>query len=211
MKKLETQPKALQTNTQEKIKNAARIVFHKKGYAATRTRDIAEEAGMNLALLNYYFRSKEKLFNIIMLETFEKFIQGISSLLNDEKTTLEEKVELIVESYINLIIKEPDIPIFVVSEIRNNADMLLEKIPFKDLYFNSSFFQQYQKAVAEKKVDDVNPLQFFLNLLGLIVFPFIVKPMLQRLSNLDDEQFNRIMQERKKLIPVWIKSIVKQN
>jgi AcrR family transcriptional regulator len=56
--------KALDTTTEAKIKNAARVVFHKKGFAATRTRDIAEEAGINLALLNYYFRSKEKLFEI---------------------------------------------------------------------------------------------------------------------------------------------------
>jgi AcrR family transcriptional regulator len=58
--------KELDTTTEAKIKAAARVVFHKKGFAATRTRDIAEEAGINLALLNYYFRSKEKLFDIIM-------------------------------------------------------------------------------------------------------------------------------------------------
>ena len=55
-------------STEEKFKEAARVVFTRKGYAATKTRDIAEEAGLNLALLNYYFRSKEKLFEIIMLE-----------------------------------------------------------------------------------------------------------------------------------------------
>ena len=55
-------------STEEKIKEAARRVFTKKGYAATRTRDIAEESGYNLALINYYFRSKEKLFDIVMLE-----------------------------------------------------------------------------------------------------------------------------------------------
>jgi len=51
--------KELDTSTEAKIKAAARVVFHKNGFAATRTRDIAEEAGINLALLNYYFRSKQ--------------------------------------------------------------------------------------------------------------------------------------------------------
>ena len=60
-------------STEEKIKNAARIIFHQKGYAGTKTRDIAEEAGINLALLNYYFRSKEKLFGIIMVESLQSF------------------------------------------------------------------------------------------------------------------------------------------
>ena len=61
-------------STEEKIKNSARAVFHRKGFAAARTRDIAQEAGINLALLNYYFRSKEKLFNIVMLEAFQSFL-----------------------------------------------------------------------------------------------------------------------------------------
>jgi len=59
---------AVDPSTEEKIKNAARVIFHSKGYAATRTRDIADEAGINLALLNYYFRSKEKLFETIRLQ-----------------------------------------------------------------------------------------------------------------------------------------------
>ena len=85
--KLETDP-----STEEKIKNAARIVFHKKGFAATRTRDIVEEAGINLALLNYYFRSKEKLFDIIMFESMQHFFKAISEVFNDDKTTLENKI-----------------------------------------------------------------------------------------------------------------------
>ena len=70
-------------STEEKIKEAAKKVFLKKGYAATRTRDIAEEAGINLALLNYYFRSKEKLFDLIMLEKLEKFFGVIAPVLNN--------------------------------------------------------------------------------------------------------------------------------
>src|SRR6187431_1800804 len=97
-------------DTEAKIKNAARVVFHKKGFAATRTRDIAEEAGINLALLNYYFRSKEKLFNIIMLETFSGFIKSIVVVFNDETTTLENKMESIANAYIDLLILEPQIP-----------------------------------------------------------------------------------------------------
>src|SRR5690606_3884077 len=118
---------------------AARIVFHKKGYAATRTRDIAEEAGINLALLNYYFRSKEKLFNIIMTETLSGFVQTMTSILNDENTSLEKKVENIAARYIDLILIEPEIPGFIVSEIRNNPSSLLEKLPVKQLVHNSVF------------------------------------------------------------------------
>src|ERR1700740_358677 len=94
-------------STEEKIKNAARVIFHKKGYAATRTRDIAEEAGINLALLNYYFRSKEKLFDIIMAESLHDFRKHITTALNDEKTSLENKIETFVSNYIDLLINQP--------------------------------------------------------------------------------------------------------
>lgn len=197
------------TSTEEKIKNAARTVFYKKGYAATRTRDIAEEAGINLALLNYYFRSKEKLFNIIMTETLSGFIQNMTRVLNDETTTLEKKAEMIASNYIDFIIKEPEVPTFIVSEIRNNPDMLLEKIPIKELITTSVFFKQHQKAVEGGKIKEPNPLQFLMNLMGLTVFPFIAKPLFMGISGMSTEAFNQLMQERKKLIPVWIKAIMK--
>src|SRR3954470_1649970 len=80
-------------SAEEKIKAAARVVFHQKGFAATRTRDIAQEAGINLALLNYYFRSKQKLFDLIMAETVSAFMQNMVLVLNDEKTTLAHKIQ----------------------------------------------------------------------------------------------------------------------
>src|SRR6478672_5729545 len=102
--------------TEEKIKDAARKVFLQKGYAATRTRDIAEAAGLNLALLNYYFRSKEKLFDIIMLENLQHFIEGIREILNDKGTSIEQKVEAIVSNYIDLLTHQPDLHLFVLHE-----------------------------------------------------------------------------------------------
>lgn len=199
----------LDTTTEEKIKAAARSVFHKKGFAATRTRDIAEEAGINLALLNYYFRSKEKLFEMIMFETIFGFMQHMAMVLNDERSTLEKKVELISANYIDLITKEPDLPIFMLSEIRNRPDNLLAKLPIKQLIMNSAFFKQHQQAVAAGKISEPSPLHFLMNLLGLVVFPFIGKPLLQGIGGLNDTQFNKLMQDRKKRIPMWIKAMMK--
>lgn len=201
--------KTLDTSTEEKIKEAARVVFLKKGYATTRTRDIAEEAGINLALLNYYFRSKEKLFGIIMLETVTGFMQTMATVLNDEKSSLEKKVEMIAFNYVDFIAKEPNIPIFILSEMRNNVNGLSEKLPIKQIVMNSMFFKQHQQAVEKGKITEPNPLHFLMNLLGLVVFPFIAQPLLQGVSGLSDIQFNTMMQERKKLIPVWIKAMMK--
>ncbi len=197
------------TTTEEKIKEAARVVFLKKGYAATRTRDIAEEAGINLALLNYYFRSKEKLFDIIMLETVTGFMQSMTIILNDEKTTLEKKVELIASNYIDFVLREPNIPIFILSEMRNNADGMLEKLPILQPIMKSTFFIQHQDYVAKGKIVEPNPFHFLINLLALTVFPFIASPLLKLVGGASDAQFTKMMQERKKLIPVWVKAMMK--
>lgn len=196
-------------STEAKIMAAARVVFYKKGFAATRTRDIAEEAGINLALLNYYFRSKAKLFDIIMLETVSGFIQNMVGVLNNEKTTLEEKIEEVVSRYIDVIINEPEIPTFIVTEIRNNPALLLEKLPIRHTLTESVFIRQYQEAVLKGKITEPNPLHFLMNMMGLIIFPFIAKPLLMGGNGIKEEAFNELMRERKKKIPVWIKAIMK--
>jgi AcrR family transcriptional regulator len=194
-------------STEEKIKNAARTVFHKKGYAATRTRDIAEEAGINLALLNYYFRSKEKLFEIIMFETLTAFSQGMIKIMNDENTDFEKKIEEVVINYVNMLTKEPNIPMFILSEIRNHPQNLLEKLPVRALLANSVFVKQFNKKAMAGQIKEPKLLHFMMNLLGTVIFPFIGQPFLMALGGLDDSQFNELIQERKRLIPLWIKAM----
>lgn len=200
---------ALDTSTEEKIKVAARTVFHQKGFAATRTRDIAEEAGINLALLNYYFRSKEKLFKLIMLETVAGFMGGMTIVFNDPDTPLEEKVALLVDRYIDTAIAEPEIPLFIMSELRNNPHEFLEKLPIGKMLMHSAFIRQYQDAVAEGRIVEPNPLHFIMNVIGLVIFPFIGRPILQNVGSLNNQEFEQLMQQRKKLIPVWIQAIMK--
>ena len=198
----------LDINTEAKILEAARTIFHKKGYAATRTRDIAEEAGINLALLNYYFRSKEKLFDIIMLETMQGFFQSLSVVFNDSSTTLEKKVEVVTESYIDLLLAQPDIPIFLLNELRNHPSEIGEKFKMKQIIMHSVFFKQWQEATKNNK-QQIPPLQFMISLMSLIMFPFVACPIIKMVGDLKQEQFNKMMVERKKLIPKWVKAIMK--
>ena len=196
-------------DTEQKIKEAARRVFHKKGFAATRTREIAEEAGINLALLNYYFRSKEKLFQIIMLETMQRFFQAMAIVFLDSSTSLDEKIELVTDKYIDLVSSQPEIPMFILSEIRRNAESFHEKIPMAELITNSSFMKQFQEAYSKGEIVQINPFHLIINLMGFIAFPFLAKPMLTTVGQLSEIQFEQLLQERKKLIPIWMKSIMK--
>ena len=208
MKVKKTKPLA-DTSTEEKIKNAAKIVFHKKGYAATRTRDIADEAEINLALLNYYFRSKERLFDIIMLESLQGFRQNMEGVFNNEKTSLESKIETLISNYIDLLMREPNIPLFILSELRNDPQALIVKMNPKSALSNSYFIKQFQQAVKQGKITPIPPLHFVMNLIGMIVFPFVGRPILSHVGGLKNDDFNTLMEQRKKLIPKWLKAISK--
>jgi len=196
-------------STEEKIKNAARAVFHRKGFAATRTRDIAEEAGLNLALLNYYFRSKEKLFDIIMLETMMGFVGAMVFVFNDEDSSIEEKIERMVASYIDLLIKEPQIPLFLMNELHRNPAGLAGKLNIKSILFNSVFARQYQEAMAQRGGEPLHIMHFMMNLMGMVVFPFIGRPMLKIIGDLSDEKFVAMMKERKKMVSEWAAGMLK--
>jgi AcrR family transcriptional regulator len=201
--------KTRDTNAEAKILAAARVVFHKKGYAGTRTRDIAKEANMNLALLNYYFESKEKLFDLVMLETLRHFFQAMGIVFNDETTSLKKKIELVAEKYIDLITAEPEVPLFMMSAIRSHGAAIFKKLPAVNTILQSIFIKQYAEAVKKREISEPNPLHFIMNLIGLVVFPFIGSPLIKKVGKLNDSQFGKLMQERKKLIPVWITAMFK--
>ena len=191
--------KSVDTSTEEKIIEAARKVFTQKGYAATRTRDIAEEAGINLALLNYYFRSKEKLFQLVMAEKMQQLFSVILLTVNNEELTLDRKIEILAENYINLLIENPDLPIFILSELRVNPEGFKDKIQAQKILQNSSLVRQ----IREKR-PNVEPVHFIVSLLGMTIFPFIARPILFS----DTSKFNTLMEERKKLIVTWTKAIL---
>ena len=193
-------------STEQKIITAARKLFTQKGFDAVKTRDIAEEAGINLALLNYYFRSKEKLFEIIMGESLETFFLGFSTIVNDEKTTYTKKIEQIVSNYIDMLLKSPDTPLFVMNQVRANP----KRIEAKKIFMNSYFMKQLQAGIKTGEIAPMNVVNLMLNIVSLSIFPFIGRPIFQAgEGSITDEQFIELMMERKKMIPKWIEATLK--
>ena len=191
-------------STEQKIKEAARRVFTSKGYAGTRTRDIAEESGYNLALINYYFRSKEKLFEIIMMENLQLFIGSIIGMLNNEATSLDEKIDQLVTYYVDMLMVNPGIPVFILNLVNNNPSALFEGVLGGKTVSDTVFATQFKEQMKKKKLT-IHPLHLFMNIVSLTVFPFASAPMIKAKNGISDEEYNQLMLERKILIPKWIK------
>jgi len=195
----------LDLSTEEKIKKAALKLFTQKGYAATRTRDISKEAGINLALLNYYYGSKEKLFELVMTEILQEFFNGITRIFNDKKTSLEEKIKIFVASYTGLLKQQPDLPLFIFHEIRMNPEKLASKMGVHRV-FTSLFFTQLKQEMERRKIVRIHPLHYVINMIGMCVFPFIGAPLLKHIGGIDTKNFEVLIDERIKLVPKWVQA-----
>lgn len=193
-------------NTEQSIKEAAKLVFLKKGFAGTKTRDIAEQAGENLALINYYFRSKKNLFQIVMQEIFVEFLKSILPVFNDPETSIQQKIEKIVHNNIELFMKQPDIPLFVLNEMNENSQCLGPHVDAKmDVMMHSVFHDQ---LVAEYASKNINPEHVIMNIVGMTLYPFLGRAMMNGMKGMDDCTFDTLMSERKRLIPIWMMSML---
>lgn len=201
-----TTPKKLDLSTEEKIKRAAGKIFMEKGFSGARTRDIAEEAGMNLALLNYYFRSKENLFEVIMIEKMKVFFDVIIDILKDADISLKEKLSRLVNKYTDLLTTQPDLPIFLLSELKQNPDFFAERLNIKEK-LNNEVFKAIEKEIHTQAKEDM--VQLLVTFLGMTLFPFIVREVIQNMFDIPQKTYNEMLNERRELIPVWINEIIK--
>jgi AcrR family transcriptional regulator len=194
----------MELTTQEKIIKAARTVFTKKGYSATRTRDIAEESGLNLALINYHFQSKDNLFKIVILEKFEVLFGMISPILSDVEISLEEKIESLVSNYTKLLLDNENLPIFVLNELKSNEQI------FEKVLQNARMLSQ---PIIEKQLKErgfkISTINFIMNIVSLTLFPFISKPLFVSSGLLQEEEFTNFVMDRKQHIPTWVMNTLK--
>ncbi|MFT3681718.1 MAG: TetR/AcrR family transcriptional regulator [Ferruginibacter sp.] len=197
-------------DTGEKILAAARKVFLIKGMAGARMQDIADEAGMNKALLHYYFSSKEKLFEVIFLDEAKKFFPKVNMIFESD-SSLFEKIEQFTAEYIDEIQQNPYLPLFIINEINQNPEKFLYKIWGKSyLPRPEKFLAQVDKEVRKGIIKPISPVHLLVNILSMCIFPFMAKPMIMRTIGLDDLQFRMLMEQRKIEIPKFIIASIKK-
>lgn len=200
-----------QINTEKRILEAARRVFTTKGYAAARMDDIAKEAGINRALLHYYYRNKDRMFEIIFEEGFKNAFIGLNNVLLS-KQELKPKINAIVEIYFDTISKHPDLPLFVISELATNPDRLaqiLARTEIATLEVMAAFKNQVRKEVRKGTIKNIDGTQLLINVLALVIYPFIARPILKMVMQMDDASFDKMMAKRKKEITDFILDALK--
>ncbi|HEY5407536.1 MAG TPA: TetR/AcrR family transcriptional regulator [Ginsengibacter sp.] len=199
-----------ESSAEEKILAAAKKVFTSKGMAGARMQDIADEAGINKALLHYYFRSKEKLFEVIFFEAAQKLFPRIN-LIFESNSTLFEKIEKFTDEYITLMSENPYLPLFVLNEVSKNPEVFMKKIWGKqNIPQPQKFLTQIEREVKSGNIKKISPLHLLINLISMCIFPFVAKPMIQFTLGLDEMQFRNVMEQRKKEVAKFIIDSIKK-
>jgi TetR/AcrR family transcriptional regulator len=190
-------------NTEKKILEAARKIFLANGMAGARMQDIADEAGINKALLHYYFRSKDKLFEMIFKEAMAGFVPWANTVFESD-LPLFQKIEQFTSEYIDLLIKNPYIPLFVLNEINRQPEIFIKKMWGGNRPSPGAMMQQIEVAIRKGLIRPIAPIHLVINMISMCIFPFVGRPMIQLVMKLNDSQFRQLMEQRKTEIASFI-------
>jgi len=196
--------------TEKLIMEAAKKIFGRKGLDGARMQEIADEAGINKALVHYYFRSKDKLFEAVINEIFLSFFPKVMSLMSNPSISLFQKIERFVDLYITLIQENPHIPGFMAQELSSGgADRVLDM--FKDSGIKPEvFFQQIEQEIKTGTIVPVNPVHLFVNMISMCIFPFLARPLISGFLIRERIDYDEFLEERKKELPKFIINSIKK-
>lgn len=195
--------------TEEKIFNAARIIFQKKGFSGARMQEIADEAGINKAMLHYCFKNKELLFKAVFMNAFGQLAPQINEIFISEYSVFD-KIKKFTHSYISFVIHNPYLPQFVIQEMNNNPAFVMSFLNNENRPNPSLMIAQIEKEIADGIIKPINPKQLLMDVFSMTVFPFAAQMMMKGMIQISDTEFNQMMEVRKTSIAEQIINSIKR-
>lgn len=192
-----------QINTEQKILEAAQKVFIEKGMNGARMQEIADEAGINKALLHYYFRSKQKLFEAIFTQLFRQISPNVFELTESQKP-IKDKLGQFIENYLDVILKSPFLPAFVLNEVNRDIET------FTPIFESIGFAPGRILAMLEREMKAGNLIEMdtrdlIINVLSMCLFPFAAGPLMQKLLfHNQSEQYSSFLEKRKRSVKEFV-------
>jgi len=197
----------IDADTEDRILDAAHAVFLRRGTAGARTQEIADEAGVNKALLHYYFRSKERLADAVFQRAARRLFPPLLATLASD-LALEEKVREFVRREIDTLSATPGLPGYLLSEMHHHPERLDELMagimgaaPGQAV---SPAFARLRTQIADAvRAGTMRPIpveQFVVSLVSLCIFPFAARPLLTAVLGGDASAFDRMIAERRETL-----------
>ncbi|MFA5972116.1 MAG: TetR family transcriptional regulator [Lentimicrobiaceae bacterium] len=193
-------------NTEHQILIAAREIFIAKGFEGARMQEIADQAGINKSLLHYYFRSKENLFDAVFSEVAANLFPAIKEVLGAELGIME-KITFFVKIYVKTLYENPFIPAFVINTLNTNPDRFLKYIKKSNL--NPMLLQkQIDNEASQGLIRHVKAEHLLVNIISMCIFPFVARPIVQNIFNMNNEEYQKYLESRQnEIIDFVLKSL----
>jgi TetR/AcrR family transcriptional regulator len=196
--------------TEEKIFEAATDVFVDKGMDGARMQDIASHAGINKALLHYYYRTKDQLFNAVFEMIAGKVLKKFAPVF-DEKLTLEEKIRFFFKEHITFLHENPKLPAFVLNEINRNPariKKLLKNVHFEKLWLE--LYNQHQSELGKYNITEDTLPQLMVSIVALSVFPFAARGIIEGILDKVGIDFDDYIEQRKEFAAEFVIKAIKK-
>jgi len=195
--------------TEEKIFDAAVEEFEEKGMDGSRMQKIADRAGINKALLHYYYRSKDKLFQQVFDRLANKLLDRLLNCL-DNDFPLEKKLKLFYMEHIRFMQKHPKMPAFIFHELNRNPERIQTVFNSERIRFlRENLFRQIDEEKSAGEIRNIDNLQLFINIIALSAFPFVARGLLESILKVNNIQFDDFIEARKTELPEFVINSVK--
>ena len=194
-------------SSEKRILEGAKKIFHEKGLEGSRMQEIADEAGINKALLHYYFRNKENLFNAVFREALQEIFTKLFQIAGTD-IAFEQKIRLIFHDYIGFLQQNSYIPGFILSEMRQDPDKLARIMKSANIS-PSTLYAKMKESVRDESIGEMDYRNFIINLLSLCIFPFAARPLLQIIFDFTDEGYDDFLEKRKNELPEFFMNAIR--
>jgi AcrR family transcriptional regulator len=194
--------------TEEKIFEAATDVFLEKGMDGARMQDIATHAGLNKALLHYYYRTKDQLFNAVFEVIAARVLKKFAPVF-DENLSLEAKVKFFYKEHIKFLQENPKLPAFILNEINRDpkrVKKLLKNVHFETLWLK--LYNQHKKELEKYNITEENVPQLLITIASLSVFPFAARGIIEYALDNMGISFNDFIEQRKEYAADFVISAI---
>ena len=197
-------------DTEQHILETARKHFVRNGFAGARMQEIADEADINKAMLHYYFRSKQQLYERITGHVLDQLLPQFAGAIGTEGPVLM-KIERMIKTYIAILTAHPDIPLFIIGELSQKREHLVAELHKRAHYFPvlQQFLMQMSQEMEAGIIRKIQPLHLLLNIVSMSVFPFIAKPIFTHVVGIPEAGFDALMQQRAAVVFDFVKQALR--
>jgi len=186
--------------TEQVIKDMAKKLIFQDGILKATTQQIADEAGVNRALIHYYFRSREQLLDTLLTEAITERRTRLREIFNAPNDSFKLKISKVLDLLMAHAADYPYLENFIVSEVAHQPDKV-KVFCFKDKDKNDSIFRaQLQEEIEKGTLQPITKEHFMINLISMCHYPVLSKPILQTIHGMSEPEYKRFMQERKRVI-----------